>query len=99
MVHQAATIGEIFTANVARNRFVAMRLHVTLEPCFVVEILAAFSATVLLFSGMVPCVLDQRTGVLAMLTTCATRVLSQFGSMKSDDVFLNSVLVYEALAA
>lgn len=37
MVHETASVRKLLTANTARNRFIAMRLHVAFEPCLVVE--------------------------------------------------------------
>lgn len=58
MIHQAAAIGEYITANVALHRFIAMRLHVPSQTCFIVKIFATIDARMLLLFGMIPCMLQ-----------------------------------------
>lgn len=99
MVHEAASVREIFAANIARNRFIAMRLHVTFESRLVVERFAAFQAGMVFLFGMVPCVLQQCSFVLAMLATQAARILGQFLSVHRRNVGAYALLLRETLAA
>lgn len=98
VVHETASVWEILTANGARNRFVAMRLHVAFEPRLVVERFSAFQTGMVFLFGMVPCVFQQRSLVLAMLATQSARVFGQFFRMHRRYVRAYVLLLRETLA-
>lgn len=95
MVHQSAAIGKTFAAHIARHRFVAMRLHVPLEPCFIVKCFATLQAGVILLFGMVPGVFHERAFVFTVFAAHATGRASQLLFMYGGNMLSDFIIVCE----
>lgn len=66
MIHQTSAIRKLIIAHFTDNALIAMRDHVSLQSCLVVESLAAFGARMGFSTRMLPRVLYQRSLVSAL---------------------------------
>lgn len=76
-----------------------MRLHVAFEPRLVVERFAALQAGMVFLFGMVPCMFQQRSFVLAMLTTQTARIFGQLFCVHRRYVGAYALLLRETFTA
>lgn len=95
MIHQSAAIGKTFTAHITRHRFIAMRLHVTLESRFIVKCFATFQTGVILLFGMVPGMFHERAFVFTVFAAHATGRGGQLLFMYAGNMLSNFIIMCE----
>lgn len=82
VIRQRSSVGKFLMTDIANNRFIAMRCHVTLQTRLIVEILATFRARMAFFTRMVPGVFHEGFPIATLFATEDTRIRSHLSRMQ-----------------